>query len=41
MTGSGVNVKVFEAYDSQPFDKWDTLKVGSLTEANNGAGNWE
>ena len=41
MTGSDVKVKVFEAYDPKPFDIWDTLKVGSLTEANNGTGNWE
>jgi hypothetical protein len=40
-TASGVKVPVFEAVDMAPFDKWDTLKVGSLTEANNGAGNWE
>ena len=37
----GVKVKVFEAVDMAPFDKYDTLKVGSLTEANNNAGNWE
>lgn len=41
VTGSGVKVQVFEAFDSKPFDKWDTLKVGSLTEANNNSGNWE
>ena len=41
VTGSGVKVQIFEAFDSKPFDKWDTLKVGSLTEANNNAGNWE
>ncbi len=40
-TGSGVDVPVFEAVDMAPFDKYDTLKVGSLTEANNGSGNWE
>jgi len=37
----GVKVKVFEAVDVAPFDIYDTLKVGSLTEANNSAGNWE
>jgi hypothetical protein len=41
MTGSEVKVKVFEVYDPDPFDIWDTLRVGSLTEANNSAGNWE
>lgn len=41
MTGSDVRVKVFEVYDPQPYDKWDTLRVGSLTEANNSSGNWE
>ncbi len=41
MTGSDVKVKVFEVYDPDPFDIWDTLKVGSLTEANNSTGNWE
>lgn len=40
-TGSGVKVKVFEAYDTDPFDPKHTLKVGSLTEATNHAGNWE
>ena len=37
----GVKVKVFEAVDVAPFDIYDTLKVGSLSEANNNAGNWE
>ncbi len=37
----GVKVKVFEAVDVAPFDIYDTLKVGSLTEANNNSGNWE
>lgn len=37
----GVKVKVFEVVDVAPFDVYDTLKVGSLTEANNNSGNWE
>lgn len=40
-TGSKVTVNVFEAVDTKPFDPNDTLKVGSLTEATNNAGNWE
>ena len=40
-TGSGVTVQTFLAKDIKPFDKWDTLHVGSLTEATNLAGNWE
>jgi hypothetical protein len=38
---TGVKVQVFEAVDTKPFDIYDTLKVGSLTEANNNSGNWE
>jgi hypothetical protein len=40
-TGSKVKVKVFECSDAKPFDANKILKVGSLTEANNNAGNWE
>ena len=40
-TGSKVKVNVFEAVDTKPFDPNDTLRVGSLTEATNNAGNWE
>lgn len=40
-TGSKVVVKVFEAVDAAPFDPKKILQVGSVTEANNNAGNWE
>lgn len=40
-TGSKVVVKVFEAVDAAPFDPAKVLQVGSVTEANNNAGNWE
>lgn len=40
-TGSKVVVKVFEAVDAAPFDPTKVLQVGSVTEANNNAGNWE
>ncbi|NNM15758.1 MAG: hypothetical protein HKO56_03785 [Bacteroidia bacterium] len=35
-----VKVPVFEVIDTEPFDKKDVLKVGSMTEPTN-AGNWE
>ncbi len=35
-----VNVKVFEVVDTDPFDKNQVLRVGSMTEPSN-AGNWE
>lgn len=35
-----VQVPVFEVIDTQPFDKDDILKVGSMSEPTN-AGNWE
>ncbi len=40
-TASKVKVQVFEAEDTDPFDPNKVLKVGSLTEATNNAGNWE
>lgn len=40
-TGSKIKVKVFEVVDTEPFDASQILKVGSLTEANGNAGNWE
>jgi len=40
-TASGVKVQVFEAVDTDPFDPNKVLKVGSLEEATNNAGNWE
>jgi hypothetical protein len=40
-TGSKIKVKVFEVIDTEPFDPNQILQVGSLTEANNNAGNWE
>ncbi|TXC81755.1 hypothetical protein [Luteibaculum oceani] len=35
----GVNTPVFEIKDMKPFDKFDTLKVGSMNEAST-SGNW-
>ena len=35
----GVTTPVFEIKDMKPFDKFDTLKVGSMTEATT-SGNW-
>ncbi|MBN2667842.1 MAG: hypothetical protein JXR60_01325 [Bacteroidales bacterium] len=40
-TASKIKVQVFEAIDTDPFDPNKILKVGSLTEATNNAGNWE
>ncbi|HBF87043.1 MAG TPA: hypothetical protein DDX39_00265 [Bacteroidales bacterium] len=40
-TGSKVKVKVFEVFDTAPFDPEDVMQVGSLVEATNHAGNWE
>ncbi|MCB0397328.1 MAG: hypothetical protein KDD36_11770 [Flavobacteriales bacterium] len=37
---SGLKVSVFEAVDTDPYDKYDVLRVGSLTEASTN-GNWE
>lgn len=37
---SNVQIPVFEATDTDPFDKTKVLKVGSMTEPTN-AGNWE
>ena len=37
---SNVRIPVFEATDTDPFDKNKVLKVGSMTEPTN-AGNWE
>ena len=39
-TGSGVKVKVFEMRDTEPFDPFDVMRVGSLKEATT-SGNWE
>ena len=41
ITASKVKVQVFEAIDTDPFDGNKILKVGSLEEATNNAGNWE
>lgn len=40
-TASKIKIQVFEAVDTDPFDPNMVLKVGSLTEATNNAGNWE
>ncbi len=40
-TASKIKVQVFEAVDTDPFDPNKVLKVGSLEEATNNAGNWE
>lgn len=41
VTASKVKVQVFESIDTDPFDPNMVLKVGSLEEATNNAGNWE
>jgi len=41
VTASKVKIQVFEAVDTDPFDPNKVLKVGSLEEATNNAGNWE
>lgn len=41
VSASRIKIQVFEAVDTDPFDPNKVLKVGSLTEATNNAGNWE
>lgn len=41
VSASKIKIQVFEAVDTDPFDPNKILKVGSLTEATNNAGNWE
>jgi hypothetical protein len=37
---SGAKVQVFQITDAQPFDKYDVMKVGSMTDPST-AGNWK
>ena len=41
VTASKIKIQVFEAVDTDPFDPNKVLKVGSLDQATNNAGNWE